>query len=60
MTSETPYMKIPDACKATGISQYFLRAGVKANTVPHIRSGRTYYINVPALLEKLNAESVRG
>ncbi len=51
-----PFQKIPDACKTTGLSQYFLRKGCKDGSVPHIKSGPTYYINVPALLKKLEAE----
>ena len=51
-----PFQKIPDACKTTGLSQYFLRKGCKDGSVPHIKSGLTYYINVPALLKKLEAE----
>lgn len=31
----------------------YLRNGCKDGTVPHIKSGTTYMINVPALLEKL-------
>lgn len=54
---ETPFMKIPDACKTTGLSQYFLRKGCKDGTVPHIKSGRVYFINVPQLLERLNAQT---
>ena len=50
---EVPYQKIPDACRTTGLAQAFLRKGCRDGTVPHIRSGKTYYINVPALLDKL-------
>lgn len=49
----TPFMKIKDACAATGLSQYFLRQGCRDGSVPHIKSGPTYYVNVPALLEQL-------
>lgn len=52
-----PYQKIPEACRTTGLSQYFLRQGCKSGSVPHIKSGSTYYINVPALLEKLKGET---
>ncbi|MCI9656843.1 MAG: helix-turn-helix domain-containing protein [Lawsonibacter sp.] len=45
--------KITEACKTTGLSQYFLRQGCKDGTVPHIKSGGVYYINVQALLEQL-------
>lgn len=54
----TPFQKIPEACKTTGLSQYFLRKGCKDGTIPHIRSGPTYYIDVPALLRKLGGEAV--
>lgn len=56
MEQQTPYQKIKEACKTTGLSQYFLRQGCKAGTIPHIKSGPTYYINVPALLKQLGAE----
>ena len=56
---QTPFMKIPEASKATGLSQYFLRIGCKNGTVPHIKSGEVYYIDVPALLEKLRNEVAR-
>ena len=51
----TPFQKIPQACKTTGLSQYFLRKGCRDGSIPHIQSGDVYYINVPALLEKLGA-----
>lgn len=53
----TPYQKIPEACKSTGLSQYFLRNGCKNGTIPHVKSGPAYYIDVPALLEKLRGET---
>lgn len=53
--SGTPFQKIPDACMSTGLSQHFLRAGCKDGSIPHIKSGTTYYINVPALLKQLGA-----
>lgn len=56
----TPYQKIKDACTTTGLSQYYLRRGCKAGIVPCIKSGTVYFVNVPALLEKLNRESVSG
>lgn len=51
-----PFQKIPDAVKTTGLSAYFLRQGVKAGTVPHVMSGGTYYVNIPALLRQLGAD----
>lgn len=60
MKLQHPYQKIPDACRATGLSQYFLRKGCRNGEVPHIRSGRTYYVNVPALLDKLAMRTDKG
>lgn len=51
-----PFQKINDAVKTTGLSAYYLRNGCKDGTVPHIKSGKKYLINVPALLKMLNAE----
>ena len=52
-----PFQKIVDASRTTGLSMYFLRSGCKDGTVPHVKSGTTYFVNVPALLRMLNAES---
>lgn len=54
---EAPFQKIPVASKTTGLSQYFLRQGCKDGSVPHIKSGTVYLVNVPALLRKLGVEN---
>ncbi len=51
-----PFQKIPDAVRSTGLSAYYLRNGIKDGTVPHIRSGRVLYVNIPALLRQLGAD----
>lgn len=53
MQTDRPFMKIAEAAKATGLSCYFLRHGVTDGSVPHVKSGKTYYINVPVLLQRL-------
>lgn len=50
--------KIPDACKTTGLSQHFLRTGCKNGSIPHVKSGRTYYIDVPVLLAQLRGKEL--
>ena len=42
---QTPFQTIEQACKTTGLSMYYLRRGCWAGTVPHIKSGRVYYIS---------------
>lgn len=53
----TPFLRIKDAANATGLSQYYLRRGCQDGTIPHIKSGSTYFINMSAMLAKLNVES---
>lgn len=36
--NNTPFQKITEACKTTGLSQYFLRKGCKAGTIPHTKT----------------------
>ena len=56
----TPFQKIPEACKTAGLSQFFLRRGYRDGSIPCVRSGPTYYINVPKLLEQLGAAESGG
>lgn len=55
-SDSAPFQRIPAACRLTGLSQTYLRAGCKAGTIPHIMAGRTYLVNIPALLRQLGAE----
>ncbi len=54
MTNYKPFQTIKEACKTTGLSQHYLREGCKSGSVPHITSGMKYYVNIPALIEKLS------
>ena len=58
--NNTPFMKIRDASTATGLSQHFLRNGLKSGFVPHVKSGTVYLVNVPALLKKLGVPDQEG
>ena len=54
----TPFQSVTDAARTTGLSTFFLRQGLKTGTVPHIKSGNKYLINIPRLLEALNATPI--
>ena len=47
------YQSIKDTVKCTGLSNFYLRNLLKANRLPHIRSGNKIYVNVNALLRQL-------
>lgn len=51
----TPFQKIKEASRTTGLSQYYLRQGCRDGTVPFARCGSVYMVNVPALLRQLGA-----
>ena len=53
-----PFQKIEDAVKTTGLSAFFLRRGCRDGSIPCVRSGRTIYINVPALLQQCGTSSI--
>ena len=55
-----PFQRIPAACRITGLSTTFLRAGCKDGSIPHVMSGNVYMINVPALLRKLDVKEATG
>ena len=54
---DQPFQRIPQACMTTGLSQHYLREGCKTGTVPHIKSGSVYLVNIPALLRQLGADA---
>lgn len=50
-----PFLSIRDACDETGLSMFFLRKGIKEGRIEAIQSGQKFFINMPRLLESLNA-----
>ena len=55
-----PFQRISDAARITGLSAYFLRRGCRDGSIPHVRSGSTYFVNIPALLRSLGAVGDAG
>ncbi len=54
------FVKLKDAVSITGLSMFYLRRGCRDGSIPSVRSGQTYYVNVPALIQKLDDESREG
>lgn len=50
-----PFLSIRDACDKTGLSMFYLRKGIKDGRIEAVQSGSKYFINMPRLLESLNA-----
>lgn len=61
MTAITPpFQTVKQTAISTGLSEHFLRDGIRRGEIPHLRSGAKYLINVPALLERMNELSKMG
>lgn len=54
------FQTITDATRTTGLSQYFIRRGCKDGSIPHIKSGSKFLVNIPLLLEAMDRQSVRN
>lgn len=55
--SEKIFMSISETGKVTGLSACYLRKGVKDGTIPHIKSGTKFLINVSMLQEQLDGRA---
>lgn len=51
------FMTIAEACEITGLSQIYLRKGCRDGSIPRIKNGVKYLINMPMLLQQLDAGS---
>ena len=50
-----PFLSIRDACDETGLSMFYIRKGIKEGQIDAIQSGTKYFVNMPRLMEALNA-----
>lgn len=57
---EAPYQGLRASSVITGQAVSWLREGCKSGRIPHIRVGQEYRINIPMLLEQLEAESAQS
>lgn len=53
---DAPFQSIRNAAIITGLSSFYIRKGCREGTIKHIKSGNTYFVNVPALLASLGVE----
>lgn len=53
VSPDAPFQSIETAARLTGLGRAYIRQGCIAGTIPHVRRGRCYLVNVPALLRQL-------
>lgn len=51
------FQSVRGAAEITGLSRYFIIKGCQAGTVPHIKVGTDYRINMPLFLAQLESSS---
>lgn len=56
MNERPDYLKILDAAKATGLSAYFIRNGCRDGSIPCIRCGTVFFVNMPAFRAQLDEQ----
>lgn len=54
------FQSIRGAAEITGLSTKYIRDGCRAGTIPHIRAGNDYRINMQLFLNDLNKQSRPG
>ena len=54
---QAPYKSLRETAFLTGLSVGFLRTGCKSGKIPHVKVGQEYRVNMPLLLEQLEAEA---
>lgn len=54
------FQSINAAADISGLSKKFIRAGCKDGSIPHIRVGTDYRVNMPLFLEKLKTDSMKN
>lgn len=52
-----PYQSIRGPSRISGLAQGFIRAGCKNGTIPCLRVGQEYRVNMSLFLQQLEAES---
>lgn len=60
MIFDKTYVKLKEAVKITGLSEYYLRRGCRSGEIPSIRCGNVFYVNLPETLEKLRTLAIGG
>lgn len=55
-----PFQGIDDTARLTGASRCFVRAGCRDGSIPCVKFGTKYMVNLPAFLEMLDEQSRNG
>lgn len=58
MCEKKRFLTIEDTAEETGLSVYYLRQGIRAGWIPHIKCGCKSMINIAKLIEMLDEQSV--
>lgn len=54
IAQDKPFQTIKETVRSTGLSEHFLRTGIKEGRIPVVRSGKKCFVNIQKMLEQLN------
>ncbi len=57
---ERKYMSVPDAARATGLSEYCIRNKIKSNEIPYIKSGVKFLVDISAIKDSSSNGEMRA
>jgi excisionase family DNA binding protein len=57
---DAPFLTIRNAARLTGLSMGYIRDGCKNGTIPHLKTGNEYKINIKLFLRQLDGESLEN
>lgn len=57
---DAPFQSITGAARLTGLSRYYIRCGCQDGTIPHIKVGSDFRINMGLWREQLDRQSMEA
>ena len=57
---DAPFQSIRNTSELTGLAQGYIRTGCKSGTIPCIRVGAEYRVNLPLFRRQLDGESLES
>lgn len=58
--ADPPFLKIREAARRSGMSEFFIRRGCRDGTIPCIRSGAVYLVDIQGMIDRLQKQARNG
>ncbi len=58
--ADTPYKTIKEVVALSGFSEHYIRDGIKAGKIPHIKCGKAFKIPYALFMERMEREALQN